>query len=325
MMICNSCQYPITSGDSVTCSVCLKPIHKDCAINDGGTFCDICYINRTEEKNNPTLSFDVPEVIRRSHIELYQTCPFKFYNEVILGHNQPENIYTKLGIDLHDMFDRANTDKSVNEQDMKDEAIQLIHKYDEALFIGMSKAEAMQRANDSIETYFHVTKNMPEPFATEETLQFSVGDGLPRVQATSDRVNKIDNELHVMDWKTGNVMTGMKLSTDLQAPLYIYSIREKYKLPVKSFTFYYLKDNKERRFDRVDHDKYVCEVGKRKYFIEIPEAIKTVQSTFSKIQKGQFNVPINAKSMYYACKMCHIREKGLCEGADMQIWNQFNK
>ena len=327
-MKCNSCSFPIRKGEkAILCDVCQKDVHKECAIiEDGKVYCDSCYMSKTEDDNNPILDVEVPEVIRRSYIQLYKTCPFKFYNEVILGHKQPENIYAKIGIELHDLFDKANTNKSYKIDEMKDDMLRNLTYYPKELYTGSLNEEwAVIRAMSSIDTYYHVTKDMPELFASEETLQFSVGEDLPMVQATSDRVNRIGDDLHVLDWKTGNVIVGKAISSDLQAPLYIHSIREKYNLPVKTFTFYYLKDNKIRQFEQISDDKYVCKVGKREYFISITEAIREVQQIFSKVKSAQFNIPTDAKNMYYHCKMCHIKEKGLCEGSEMQSWNQYNK
>ena len=94
-------------------------------------------------------------------------------------------------------------------------------------------------------------------------------------------------------------------------------------MPVRKFTFYYLKDNKERVFERINNDEYQCMVGKRKYIINITDKIREVQSIFSQIKKGNFNIPINTSGMHYTCKTCHIASQGLCAGADVQVWNQF--
>lgn len=327
MKLCNSCRTEVLAHQETTeCMRCNKVIHKDCAINDDGTFCDVCYtLKQQEEVSNPVFDGTIPDVIRRSYIETYKSCPHKFYLQVIKGHDMPPNIYTQLGIDLHDMFDYASNNRDFTENDMVTVFNEHFATYDD-MFTEIADKETMyKRGIDSIETFYHVTADMPKPFQTEETLQFSVGEGLPIVQATSDRINMVDGRLHMMDWKTGGVMTGVKLSSDLQAPLYIYSVQQKYNLPVESFTFYYLKDNKERIYHRINDDNYVCRVGKREYKINITDAIREVQHIFSQIKKGNFNIPINTKGMYFTCKMCHLKEQELCEGADMQVWNQFNR
>lgn len=287
-MICNSCFTEII-GNGVKCSICNKDIHAECAINDGGIMCDNCYLDKEKKLVTNDYTFEVPSVIRRSYIEKYKSCPFKFYKQVIEGIEMPPNIYTQLGIDLHDLFDKASNDSGYLISDMMEDYNKIFKSYPKELFDGLfgkNKPDDMyKRGVDSIETFYKIIQDMPKPFKTEETLQFNVGEDLPIVQATPDRINMIDGKLHVMDWKTGNVMTGMKLSNDLQAPLYIYSIQQKYNLPVETFTFYYLKDAKERIYIRTNDDNYVCKVGKREYMINITDAIREVQHIFSQIKK----------------------------------------
>ena len=203
---------------------------------------------------------------------------------------------------------------------MKEEYMKLFEEYPDYFFERVSKSDMKKRAETSIETFYNIISNMGEQFASEVTIQFSVGDNLPKVQMTFDRINKNENgNLEVFDWKTGSVMVGQKLSSDIQAPLYIKGIQDHYNKQVDSFTFLYVNENKERVFNRIDDLNYVCRVGKKEYFININEAIKEIQRVFSKIQKGSFNIP-SGKNMNYICKYCHIKEKNLCEGADVQSW-----
>ena len=129
--------------------------------------------------------------------------------------------------------------------------------------------------------------------------------------------------LEVVDWKTGGVMVGKALSSDLQPPLYIKAVQENYDIKVRNFTLHYLSESKARVYERVNDDNYICTVGKREYKINITDTVKKVQHIFSQIKKGNFNIPVNAKDMYFTCKICHVRKAGQCEGAEMQVWNQF--
>jgi hypothetical protein len=201
--------------------------------------------------------------------------------------------------------------------------------YDEELFdsgfASDNRTDLWVRTINSINTFFNVVlPSLPaQPFTTEETIEFSVGDDLPKVQFTMDRIDEVDGELEMHDWKTGRVMVGQKLSSDLQAPLYIYGTKAHFNKPVRSFTFYYLNENKTRVFERDpnNEDRYICRVGKREYYILLTDGIREIQRVFAQIKKGNFNIPQN-KSMHYACKVCHLRKQGLCEGADIQSWNQ---
>lgn len=318
-MRCKSC-FTNIKGAYTECSVCSKPVHEECKIvKDEKVYCDLCFTKEKSGKNKKEI--DIPDVIRRSNIETYRTCPYKFMHEVINKNEQPANIYTQLGIDLHDMFDEeGKTGKYGSSDNMIDEYLKLFNAYPEEFFERVDKVKMKNRAINSIACYYEITNKMNKQFASEVTIQFSVGDNLPKVQMTFDRINENDNGgLDVYDWKTGAVMIGQKISSDLQAPLYIKGIQEYYKKRVDTFTFLYLNENKERVFERIDDLNYVCRVGKREYFININEAIKEVQRVFSKIQKGQFNIP-SGQNMHYTCKYCHIKEKGLCEGSDIQSW-----
>lgn len=319
---CSNCGLDMTQ-EGVQCSVCSFGLHVDCSIKeDGKDYCDSCYVLRTEEPEK--IQFEIPDSIRRTYIELYRSCPHKFLKEVIEGNEAPETCYTRIGIDLHDLFEKGLVDRSYNIEQMKSE-YQVIwdDTYPELdLFDSEKQQEDMyQRSQDSIDTFHSVIDSIPIPIMTEEKIRFSIGEDIPDIEFTMDAVIEQDGELELLDWKTGRVMVGQKLSTDLQAPLYIHGVQQKLGRTVKKFTFYYLKENKVRVFYHTHGDEYVCEVGKRKYYINTQEAIKEVKRMFSQINKGNFNIPSDTKSMYFTCKMCHIREQGLCEGAEAQAWN----
>jgi len=324
---CVSCLLPIADLRKEThCSICNGNLHKDCAIKeDGKHYCDTCYTVKEEDKTTQTnVDIDVPDVIRRSYIETYRACPLKFYHEVIKGVPSPPNIYTQMGIDLHEMFDKASQNKDFIKSDMQKHFESIFHSYPDSLFGDVEKIKMYNRGVNSIDTFYKVISEMGNPFKTEETIQFSVGDDLPLVQTTSDRIDEVNGELEMSDWKTGQVMVGQKLSTDLQAPLYILGVRDKFQMPVRKFTFYYLEDNKTRVFERLDDERYVCTVNKRQYFVNITETKKEVQRILTQIKKGQFNIPQRAKNMYYTCKMCHLQQLEICKGADIESWRQYN-
>jgi hypothetical protein len=322
MNTCYSCYAETT--ETTACSTCQNVLHADCAIEEGGAlYCDMCYTTKDDPSKT---SFEMPEFIRRTYIETYRSCPFKFLKEVIEGCEQPPTCYTQIGIDLHDYFEKGLLDRSYHKQAMLDDFQKVWdNKYPPMdLFESeKQKANMYQRAMNSIETYYTIVPNLPMPFITEETIFYKVGDDLPDVRFTMDAI--IENEagnLELLDWKTGKVMVGVKLSSDLQAPLYIYGVQEKYGRQVDRFTYYYVHEGKERVFERVAHNKYVCTVGKREYHVDLEEMVKEVRRVFSHIKKGKFGIPHDTKKMHFTCKMCHIREQGLCRGADQEAWYQ---
>lgn len=325
MATCTSCFRPVEGTKA--CSACGNAIHDDCAINDGGTLvCDTCYI--TQGTAPKKADINIPDVIRRTYIETYRSCPYKFLKEVIEGNESPPTCYTQIGIDLHDLFEKAINDRSYGDDDMQHDMSTIWRDTYPSmnLFEDKTMEEKMwKRTIDSIDGFYQVLPDIPMPFVTEQTIHYEIGEGFPKVEFTMDAVLECeDGELEILDWKTGKVMTGQKLSTDLQPPLYIYGVQKHFNRPVKRFTLYYVSENKKRVYERVAHNKYVCTVGKREYHIDLEDMVKEVRRVFSKIMKGDFNIPHDTKSMYFTCKMCHLREQGLCQGADMQSWHNVH-
>lgn len=336
MTNCKNCFLPIDDLRKETrCCICDKPLHKDCAIKDGGTFCDVCYTLKEEGDVMKDNQIIIPDKIRRSYIETYRSCPYAFYLCVIKGMDTMTNSYARIGIDLHELFERACRHE-LNANQLTTEFNKCWETYEDSMFesdLGLYKdmtieglrKKLKEQSYDAIDTFFSILNTLPhQAFALEENIIFNVGEDLPKVSITMDRVDEVDGELEVCDWKTGAVIVGKKLSSDLQAPLYIYAVREHFKKPVRKFTFYYLPENKIRIFERIDNDNYECTVNKRVYKINLTDAIREVQHVFSQIKNNNFNIPKDTKGMYFTCKTCSFKKREQCQGADIESWKQHN-
>lgn len=325
-MECNSCGFPMSEKETkVQCGVCGKSTHSFCLIKEADIgYCDNCYVVKTEEKPEVVL----PDTIRRTYIELFRSCPRKFKLEVLDGHRSPPTKYTQVGIDLHELFEKAVLDRSYAKYDMiRDYAPMGDKQIRDGLFDDEADMEDFaKRASDSINTFYELLPSIPPAFVTEQTINYSIGENVPLVEFTMDLITEnASGNLDLHDWKTGKVMVGQKISTDLQAPLYIYGVEQHFGRQVDSFTFYYLKEKKVRKFERVQDGVYECKVGKRSYYINTTDAMKEIARIFSKMKKGDFNVPNDTRGMFFTCKMCHLQEQGLCEGAYNQSWNQLGR
>lgn len=336
---CVNCFSDIEDMRKATrCSMCNKPLHKDCAINDNGIFCDVCYTIKCENVSLKSTEVEIPSVIRRSYIELYKRCPYAFYMSVIKQTETGVSCFAQIGIDLHELFHQACLGKIANQETMVDMYKDIFDTYEDDLFendimlysnmtIDKLRIKMWEQSKSAIDVFFNVAlRQLPAtPMTLEENIIFNIGDDLPQVSITMDRIDEVDGMLEVCDWKTGTVMVGQKISSDLQAPLYIYAIREYFKKPVRKFTFFYLPENKIRIFERVDDDNYVCRVNKREYKINLTDAIREVQGIFAQIKKGNFNIPRDTKKMYFSCKTCGLKHKEICKGADIESWNNLNR
>lgn len=335
---CASCNMALTSQadckQTIFCSICEKPIHKDCVIKEEEKlYCDTCYTIKTEEKSTYQTEITIPEVIRRSYIELYRACPYSFYQQVIKGTEVPFSCFAQVGIDLHEIFYQASLHQVTNKEDAISLFKPMFEGYNDELFendlhlyknktLEELKQDMWKKSVSSLTTFFDIVlPQLPTTaFALEEKIVFDVGSKLPKVSITMDRIDEVDGELEISDWKTGSVMVGNKISNDLQAPLYIYAIRKHFDKPVRKFTFYYLDENKVRVFERVTEDNYTCKVIKKEYKINITEQIQGVQKVFEQIQKGRFNIKSDFKSMYFTCKMCGLKKMEICKGAEDRVW-----
>lgn len=284
----------------------------------------MCYVNGVEEKR--PYEFEVPTEIRRTHIETYRKCPNKFKLEVLEGNEQPPRTYTQVGIDLHEVFEKAVNDRTFGKQAQINLYMEYINEHRKInLYVSQEEEDAFtKRAMDCIKTFNEILPSLPMPFATEVTIHYKIKPDLPSVRFTMDLIiENPDGTLTVIDWKTGKELVGKQLASDLQAPLYAYGVEQEYGKKVSQFIFYYLKDNKTRIFNRVAEGEFVCTVGKREYFIRYNDMISEVQRLFTHIKNGNFKIPQDTRGMFFTCKMCHLQEMGLCLGADNEAWKQL--
>lgn len=326
-MNCNSCSFPIGEKETkVQCELCDKYTHSFClSKKDDKRICDVCLINDVQEAK--AYQFELPEYVRRTDIETYRKCPLKFKMEKFEGHEQPPRTYTQVGIDLHEIFDKAVNDRSYRpEQWRKDYYEEFLPKQRElGIYADEEEVKSFnERSETCMNAFEALLPSLPMPYMTEETIFFEVSPDLPKVRFTMDYISENENGgLDLADWKTGKELVGKQLASDLQAPIYIYGVEKELGRRVDSFTFYYLNTGKTRRFERVSEGVYVCKVNKREYTIKFTEMIGEIQKLFTRIKQGDFNVPTNTKGMYFTCKMCHLKEKGLCLGADQEGWSRL--
>lgn len=315
---CIQCKTELTWENSTLCTKCGVPL------------CDICSSrNKFKcEKCSDKQKIAIPNVIRRSSIEDYKSCPYYFKLHVIDGNEPKQNVLARLGSDLHDLYEniqRGDVDMcDINSQE--DWIIaNIMDDYPEE-----DEQKLWDRTKTCNESFAKLLPSLiNEPVAFEERIEFEIGKDMPKVTIAYDRLEKDENgDLHILDWKSGKVMSGKKLTTDLQPALYLQAVKERYGKMPKSFRLVYLGDvdkkgnYKERIFTSIDGNQFVCTVGKKQYVQDITEQLRVVQKLFSQIKQGKFSIP--AKPDYFKCKLCSFREKGLCSGNDTQNWTNVN-
>ena len=319
MSLCVMCNKELTWENKTMCVKC------------GAEICDECsQKNKFKcEKCADKQKIKIPDVIRRSSIEDYKSCPFYFKLHVIDGNEPTQHVLARLGSDLHDLYEHIQR-KDIEIEDIPSQTDWIIANIEK----DYPNEDIKKIENKAEICNNNFVKLLPtlinKPIAYEERINFSIADDLPKVTIAYDRLEEDSNgDLHIVDWKTGKIMSGKKLTTDLQPALYLQAVKEQYGKMPKSFRLVYLGDvdkngnYKERIFNSIDGNKFVCKVGNKEYIQDITEQLRVVKKLFSQIKAGKFSIP--TKPDYFKCKMCDFKKKGLCNGNDVQNWININE
>ena len=315
---CKQCKVELTWENKTICVKCGVEICEDCSMK-----------NKFKcEKCADKLKIKIPDVIRRSSIEDYRSCPYYFKLHIIDGNEPRQNVLARLGSDLHDMYESIQRGE-LHIEDVENKSNEIINKIQED-YPGEDIDRLWDRTNTCNESFLKLLPTLNKAIQFEERIEFEIGKDLPKVTIAYDRLEEDENgDLHIVDWKTGKVMSGKKLTTDLQPALYLKAVESKYGKMPKSFKLIYVGDTdkqgnyKERTFTSIDGNKFVCKVGNKEYIQDITEQIKVVQKLFAQIKQGKFSIP--QKPDYFKCKMCDFKTKGLCDGNDTQNWININE
>ena len=120
-------------------------------------------------------------------------------------------------------------------------------------------------------------------------------------------------------------MSGQKLVTDLQPPLYIYGVYKEFGEYPKSFTLHYLKYERDIVYNLTKDGEYVVQTKKNIYNLNIVEAIERTKQILSDIQHKKFNMP-NENTSSWRCKnMCWFHASGKCQGVYQEQWKTLNR
>lgn len=335
-MLCNSCMTPIANQDLIRCEQCGVPLHQGCSNNClacGKVLCDVCYTAGAFHCETCALEADKGNpfaVIRRSHLEQYAGCPYSFYLQVVKGIEPPMGSHAQLGILVHDIIDRHEAFGLTVEECFHHLSNQ-VQLWNEAQTEDYSiiTEELYKVGQLCLANFFELKPYLDQygqDFTSEENIIFSVEGTDVQVSCTMDRIVRKNGEYHILDWKTGRPMAGKKLITDLQPPLYLYGIKQKYgKLP-QTFTLFYLQHNKQIVYSLVDAEKMLYEVktSRNTYTLDLNEALERTKEVIRNIAGKQFQM--QSDSGVWRCKnMCWFGATKKCDGVDAGQWALTNR
>lgn len=331
-MYCANCFSEITDDGFVECVDTGVVMHEECAnhciecglpLSDQHSIKNKFICNSCSNEKNIKI-----DAIRRSHIEDYKTCPYRFKLQTIDGITAESNAYAQNGILLHDLFEKQANQEEYFIDDMKKEYLEkfetgVTNFRDWEVEANLPKRER-EKGLKCIDAYYEYISTAPKPLDTEVKIQFELFEDTPKVQCTFDRIEEVDGKLYLKDYKTGKVHVGRKLSNDLQIPLYIMAIQAHYGRLPESFQLLFLSENKERTYNKISDDVYICTVGKREYSISLEETKKELARIFSKIQKGLFQIPTDTLNKWNCENRCAMYPE-YCAGVEDEYWTRGDK
>jgi RecB family exonuclease len=270
------------------------------------------------------VKYKLPPTIRRSYIDTYKNCPYRFYKEAIEKVVDKYNIYAQLGVDLHLLFDK-HIKEPMTKVAMLLEYQEIFDKYSPKYFSTPELKEKMyDRGIASINGFFLISPTLPKPYKTEETLLLRLPNHDTKISCTIDRIEKERNGAYIIyDYKTGKTVHPSTTIKGMQLPLYIEAVRQNYEKEVSKFVFLYVSENKAIAFNNIGNGEYenVTEKRENHYRISIPKTLKETVKIVDKICKGKFEVNTKTVNRYY-CSVCHLQQKGMCCGPDLAGWEK---
>jgi CRISPR/Cas system-associated exonuclease Cas4 (RecB family) len=288
----------------------------------GAILCDVCFAGNTfhcEKCKPPTSQF---KVIRRSHLEQYAICPYSLYLQLVKGVVIPDGEHAKLGTIVHQLIDKSRN-KLLNYQECMDEfEVEFYECFSDAEDKELS-LRLYDRGIASLKTVWSIMELFPQgEFTSELNIIYSIDEKLPSISCTLDEVILVGEDIHISDWKTGKPMSGQKLITDLQPPLYIEAVKQKYGKYPKTFTLYYLEEGKLKKYELTDESipTYTVRSGKTDYTLNVQDALKRTREILTKINNGVFNMPSNGTHEWYCKSMCYFYKSEICASSVKEQW-----
>lgn len=320
-MECSICHVNLDGEQfPAKCIKCGAILCDDCSINNN-FMCNSCNGNSNKE-----IKLDF---VRRSYIELYKICPYAFKLLAIDGIEVKNNIYADIGIKLHELFEQSSLGNLTKSEMIKQYNewfgqlnLEDFEGYQRKLTTEQFREYQYKHGLWNIDNYYEFESKLPNPYQTETTLFTNIGDDLPKVRITFDRINKNENGTYdILDYKTGKVYVGKKLATDLQVPLYIHSVKQNLGIDVNKFELLFTGEGKTRTFNKVSDDEYVCKVLKKEYSVKLSDTIEEIKSIFTQIKNGKLDIPHDINP-WYCENMCVCRKAGHCAGNFNQQWRE---
>jgi DNA helicase-2/ATP-dependent DNA helicase PcrA len=260
--------------------------------------------NKKSFKEDEKIEYKLPFYLSFSQLSCFSDCPYKYRFSYILKipsrgkhffsfgetmHNVLQKTFElvkeRSGLVQNDLFSASKTNKKASSKNILDIDIKLeemleIYKncWIEDWYQDDKQKQAYKKSGKRIIKDFHKihNKKWPETVLLEKgfNLKIEADDGAYSLRGRIDRVDKIDDKVKIVDYKTGNPKEKLMPNDKYQLLIYQMALEDLFREEVKALSFYYLENNSEIEF-----------LGSEK---EISAVKDKIRKAIREINKGEF-------------------------------------
>lgn len=195
-----------------------------------------------------------PFKISPTKLQTFLDCPRQYYFVYVKGLREPMKPALSVGQVVHNSIDGYFTLRpDLRTPDMIQKVFSTYWQPVSGSRGGfesvVEEQAALAKAMRLIDSFISVTQGSPEPLHHRQTLLTIPVDPELIFQGKVDRVDGLDDGLHLIDYKTGSD----DYQNEWQMPMYIAMVEHKYAKPVKQASLWYLDNNKTVPVDPIHH------------------------------------------------------------------------
>jgi len=271
------------------------------------------------KKDPVSTDYKLPFYLSYSQLSAFSSCPYKYRFSYILKVPTRGKYVFSFGQTMHltlqKLFELLNEKKGLGQGDLFDENIkkassvqkntkvsfdEIIKIYEGAWIDSWYDTEAQKekykkQGKDILREFYNKHKNnWPETILLEKkfNIKIKADDEYYTVRGAIDRVDKANDKVKIVDYKTGQPKKKLTAEDKEQLLIYQLAIQDLFKYEVDCLSFYYLDNNSEVEFLGAEE--------------ELEKLKDKIIKTISEIKKGEF-LPKPGP----LCAFCDFKE--ICE------------
>lgn len=231
----------------------------------------------------------VPDSLSFSKINSYETCPLQYKYQFILNIPRLPSAALSFGTTIHETLHIYHQKKSLGKEISLDDLLGIYeNSWNPLGFLDSEhRQEMFTYGKELLKKYYekHNKENIKH-LGLEEWFNIKIGSS--KFIGKIDRIDKLEDGVEIIDYKTGSVPTQKEVDNDSQVTFYQIGACEALGYDVKKLSYYYLEEDKKISTIRTQRD--------------MEEKKKEVIAIVNKMKEGNFE----SKSGLH-CNWCDYR------------------